>query len=156
WDVELGPHVSVNAIVRSGRSGGRVGTSSGWWRHWVMGGREPGADFVRARRVAACDTVGVGVASGTVAFLFTDVEGSRRLWESVPSAMGRAMGRHDELVRSTVEARGGYVFSTGGDSFAVAFARAGDAVAAAVETQLALVGEKWPAEAAIGVRMGLH
>jgi predicted ATPase len=70
--------------------------------------------------------------------------------------MGAAMARHDELVRSAVEANGGYVFSTGGDGFAVAFARAGEAIAAAVGAQRALAGESWPAAAAIGVRMGLH
>jgi predicted ATPase len=66
------------------------------------------------------------------------------------------MARHDELVRAAVEAHGGYVFAPGGDGFAVAFARAGDAIAAAVGAQSALAGESWPAEAAIGVRMGLH
>jgi class 3 adenylate cyclase len=55
-------------------------------------------------------TVGVGVPSGTVTFLFSDVEGSTRLWESARSAMGAAMARHDELLRSSVEAQGGYVF----------------------------------------------
>jgi class 3 adenylate cyclase len=94
--------------------------------------------------------------SGTVTFLFTDVEGSTRLWESAPSSMGMAIARHDELVRSAMEANGGYVFSTGGDGFAVAFARAGDAIAAAVGAQLALVAEPWPADVAIGTRMGLH
>jgi predicted ATPase len=70
--------------------------------------------------------------------------------------MGAAIARHDELVRSAVEAHGGYVFSTGGDGFAAAFARAGDAIAAAVGAQVALAGESWPADATIGVRMGLH
>jgi hypothetical protein len=70
--------------------------------------------------------------------------------------MGAAMVRHDELVRSAVEAQGGYVFSTGGDGFAVAFARAGDAIAATVGAQSALAEEPWPADAAIRVRMGLH
>jgi predicted ATPase/class 3 adenylate cyclase len=100
--------------------------------------------------------MGVGAPSGTVTFLFTDVEGSTRLWESAPSVMGAAMARHDELVRAEIEAHGGHVFSTGGDGFAVAFARAGDAIAAAVSAQRALGGESWPAGAAIGVRMGLH
>jgi class 3 adenylate cyclase len=98
----------------------------------------------------------VGVPSGTVTFCFTDIEGSTRLWESVPSTMGTAIERHDELLRSAVESHGGYVFSTGGDGFAVAFARAGDAIAAAVEAQSALAGEPWPTGAAIEVRMGLH
>jgi predicted ATPase len=66
------------------------------------------------------------------------------------------MARHDELVRRAVEAQGGYVFSTGGDGFAVAFARAGDAIAAAVGAQSILGSESWPAGAAIGVRMGVH
>jgi predicted ATPase/class 3 adenylate cyclase len=100
--------------------------------------------------------VEVGAPSGTVTFLFTDVEGSTRLWELSPSAMVTAMTRHDELVRAAVEAQGGYVFSTGGDGFAVAFARAGDAIAAAVSAQRALAGESWPADATIAVRMGLH
>jgi predicted ATPase len=66
------------------------------------------------------------------------------------------MERHDAVVRSALEVHGGYVFSTGGDGFAVAFARAGDAIAAAVGAQRALADESWPADAAIGVRMGLH
>jgi predicted ATPase len=70
--------------------------------------------------------------------------------------MGTAIERHDQLVRSAVERHDGYVFSTGGDGFAVAFARAGDAIAAAVDAQLALAGERWPADADIRVRMGLH
>ena len=106
--------------------------------------------------MAVCDTLGVGAPSGTVTFLFTDVEGSTRLWELSSAAMGTAMARHDALVRAAVEAHGGYVFSTGGDGFGVAFARAGDAIAAAVGAQRALGGEAWPADAAIGVRMGLH
>jgi predicted ATPase/class 3 adenylate cyclase len=94
--------------------------------------------------------------SGTVTFLFTDVEGSTRLWESAPAAMGAAIERHDELVRSAVEGHGGYVFSTGGDGFGVAFGRAGDALAAAVDAQAALAGEPWPTGAVSRVRMGLH
>jgi class 3 adenylate cyclase len=71
----------------------------------------------RAFRVvglAGCDTVGVDQPSGTVTFLFTDVEGSTRLWESAPSAMAAAIERHDELVRSAVDGHGGHMFSTGG------------------------------------------
>jgi predicted ATPase len=70
--------------------------------------------------------------------------------------MSTAMTRHDEAVRSAMEAQGGYVFSTGGDGFAVAFARAGEAIAAAVGAQRELSGESWPADAVIRVRMGLH
>ncbi len=94
--------------------------------------------------------------SGTVTFLFTDVEGSTRLWEAVPEAMRLALARHDELLRAAIEAHGGRVFSTGGDGFAVAFQRAGDASRAAVDAQAALAVEEWPEGAPIRVRMGLH
>jgi class 3 adenylate cyclase len=94
--------------------------------------------------------------SGTVTFLFTDIEGSTRLWESAPEAMRLALERHDSLTRSTVDAHGGYVFATGGDGFCVAFGRAGDALSAAVGLQEALADETWPEPADIRVRMGLH
>ncbi|MCP5035147.1 MAG: adenylate/guanylate cyclase domain-containing protein [Actinomycetia bacterium] len=89
-------------------------------------------------------------------FLFTDIEGSTRLWEQHPDGMRTALERHDEIVRSVIESHGGYVFSTAGDSFAAAFARAGDAAAATVEAQMVLAGEVWPDGVSICVRMGLH
>jgi predicted ATPase len=70
--------------------------------------------------------------------------------------MAAAVERHDALVQSAVGAHGGYIFSTSGDGFAVAFARAADAISAAVDAQLALDSEGWPSNAVIGVRMGLH
>ena len=94
--------------------------------------------------------------SGTVIFVFTDIEGSTGLWEAAPERMSVALERHDVIVRSAVEAHAGYMFSSGGDGFAVAFARAGDAVAAAVEAQGRLTAEAWPAGFSIRVRMGLH
>jgi class 3 adenylate cyclase len=101
-------------------------------------------------------TVGVGVPSGTVTFLFSDVEGSTRLWEQHPHAMGLALARHDEILRSSIEAHGGWVFATGGDGFAAAFTRAADAVGAALAGQAALAAESWPVGVTIRVRMGLH
>jgi class 3 adenylate cyclase len=100
--------------------------------------------------------VTVGVPSGTVTFLFTDIEGSTSLWETAPEAMATALERHDVVLRSAVDGQGGYVFSTGGDGVAAAFGRAGDALAAAVASQKALAGEPWPQGAEIRVRMGLH
>ena len=94
--------------------------------------------------------------SGTVTFLFTDVEGSTRLWEAAPGATRRALERHNVILRGAIEAHDGSVFATGGDSFAAAFPRAKDAVAAALVAQIALNNEMWPDEAAIFVRMGLH
>jgi predicted ATPase/class 3 adenylate cyclase len=94
--------------------------------------------------------------SGTVTFLFTDIERSTRLWESAPGAMRVALERHDAVLRGAIDERGGYVFATGGDGFAVAFARAGDALAAAIDAQRALAVEPWPQGATIRVRMGVH
>ena len=79
----------------------------------------------------------VGVPSGTVTFLFTDMEGSTRRWEEDPDATRVAVAKHDEVVRGAIEANRGYVFATGGDGFAAAFGRAADAVAAAQAAQAA-------------------
>ncbi|MGO9342344.1 MAG: adenylate/guanylate cyclase domain-containing protein, partial [Acidimicrobiales bacterium] len=62
-------------------------------------------------------------------FLFTDVEGSTRLWEEAPDAMRKSLERHDAIMRQAIEGEGGYVFATGGDGFAAAFASAGAAAA---------------------------
>jgi len=94
--------------------------------------------------------------TGTVTFLFTDLEGSTKLWQQAPDSMETALQRHDEIIRSCVAARGGYIFATGGDGFSVAFASAGDAMAVAVESQRALVAEAWPAGMELRVRMGVH
>jgi predicted ATPase/class 3 adenylate cyclase len=94
--------------------------------------------------------------SGTVTFLFTDIEGSTRLWESVPEAMAAALARHDEILRAAITTHGGFVFSTGGDGVAAAFGRAADAVAAAVLAQGQIGAEAWPHAATIRVRMGLN
>jgi predicted ATPase/class 3 adenylate cyclase len=98
----------------------------------------------------------VEAPSGTVTFLFTDIEGSTRLWEVEPTAMSAALARHDDILRSAIEAHGGYVFSTGGDGFAVAFSRVGDAVSAALDAQRSLGAESWPTPLPLRVRMGLH
>ena len=94
--------------------------------------------------------------TGTVTFLFTDVEGSTAAWEQHPDAMRAALVAHDELLRSTISTHGGYVFSTGGDGFAVAFARAEHAIRVAVESQAALARASWPDGLALRVRMGIH
>jgi predicted ATPase/class 3 adenylate cyclase len=98
----------------------------------------------------------MGGPSGTVTFLFTDIEGSTRLWETASAAMGVALERHNIMVRAAIEEAGGYVFATGGDGFAAAFARAGDGLAAALGAQERLEAETWPEGASIKVRMALH
>src|ERR1700722_12170894 len=76
--------------------------------------------------------------SGTVTFLFTDIEGSTRLWEADPDAMREALAAHDDMLRSSVEAHGGWLFKHTGDGVCAAFSSAPDAVAAAVDAQCRL------------------
>ena len=73
--------------------------------------------------------------TGTVTFLFTDIEGSTRLWEQSPQAMRLALARHDALLRGTIEANGGFVFKTVGDAFCAAFDTASQALNTALESQ---------------------
>jgi TolB-like protein/Tfp pilus assembly protein PilF len=94
--------------------------------------------------------------SGTVTFLFTDIEGSTRLWATHHDAMRASLARHDALLRECIEAHGGHVFKTGGDAFCAAFATATSAVEAALAAQRALRAERWPEGAAIRARMALH
>src|SRR5215475_7300506 len=96
--------------------------------------------------------------AGTVTFLLTDIEGSTRLWETVPEAMEVALDRHNRLVTGAIESHGGVVVTSRGegDSFFAAFPSAVAAVEAAGAGQLRLNAEAWPTGAALRVRMGLH
>jgi class 3 adenylate cyclase len=96
--------------------------------------------------------------TGTVTFLFTDIEGSTRLWERHAEPMRLALARHDALAAALVEAHAGtLVKSRGeGDSLFAVFARASDALAAACALQQALLAEAWPVETPLRVRMALH
>ena len=98
----------------------------------------------------------VQIPTGTVTLLFTDIEGSTRLWEAEPEAMTRGLRRHDEILRSAIELAGGYVFKTIGDAFCAAFSTAEAALDAVLTAQRALVGQDWPTTLPILVRMGLH
>jgi class 3 adenylate cyclase len=94
--------------------------------------------------------------SGTVTLLFTDVEGSTRLWEAERDAMAAALRRHDEILRDTIEQAAGYVFKTAGDSFCAAFSSARAGLDAALAAQRTLAAQSWPTSRPIVVRMGLH
>jgi predicted ATPase/class 3 adenylate cyclase len=94
--------------------------------------------------------------SGTVTFLFTDLEGSTRLWEEEPAAMRHALERHDSILREEIDSRRGHIVKTTGDGVHAAFETAADAVAAAVAMQLALGRESWPVTGPLMVRMGIH
>ncbi|MBN2147485.1 MAG: tetratricopeptide repeat protein [Anaerolineales bacterium] len=92
---------------------------------------------------------------GTVTFLFTDIEGSTRLWEKHPKAMQANLARHDYLLRLIIEAHGGCVFKTVGDAFCAAFHTAPAALEAALAIQRTLLDEDW-GQTPIRVRSALH
>ena len=94
--------------------------------------------------------------TGTITFLFTDIQGSTRLWEQHPEAMQTALDRHNALVREAIEQHGGYVFKTVGDAFCSAFSIAPDALAAALAAQRALFAETWGETGRLRVRIALH
>ncbi|MBK7782514.1 MAG: SUMF1/EgtB/PvdO family nonheme iron enzyme [Ardenticatenia bacterium] len=98
--------------------------------------------------------------TGTLTFLFTDIEGSAARWEAQREAMSAALVRHDALLRGAIEGRGGTVFKTVGDAFCAVFADAVAALSAAMDAQRALAAEAWSAFGAefadLRVRMGIH
>jgi predicted ATPase/class 3 adenylate cyclase/DNA-binding CsgD family transcriptional regulator len=95
---------------------------------------------------------------GTVTFLLTDIEGSSRLWEGDDGSVGSAVARHYEILDGAIARHGGVrpVEQGEGDSVVAAFARAGDAVAAALDAQRALTEETWPTPTPLRVRMAVH
>ena len=94
--------------------------------------------------------------TGTITFLFSDIEGSSQKWEQQPEAMRLALAGHDALLRQTFEAHGGYVFKTIGDAFCVAFDTAQAGLTAALEAQRALRTARWDGIGELKVRMALH
>ena len=95
------------------------------------------------------------VPTGTVVFLFSDIEGSTQRWDAYGEAMREALRRHDEILRSEIEARRGYVFKTIGDAFCAAFSSAADALEAAVHAQRRLAREDFEAVDGLRVRMAI-
>src|SRR5574341_842629 len=97
------------------------------------------------------------IPTGAITFLFTDIEGSTKLWEQQPDAMKPALARHDALLREAIEQQAGYVFKTVGDAFCAAFQNPHHALAAALSAQRALATETWSADiGTLRVRMALH
>ncbi len=93
--------------------------------------------------------------TGTVTFLFTDIEGSTKLAQQFPDAISGLLARHDDILNDAIRLNNGRVFETAGDAFCVAFHSAGDALRTAVRAQQALQNEAW-SPAAVRVRMGIH
>jgi DNA-binding SARP family transcriptional activator/predicted ATPase len=115
------------------------------YTHLVSGGSLPTSPTAQA-----------DLPIGTVTFLFTDIEGSTRLWEQHANVMPAALARHDAILRAAVETHGGLVFRTVGDAICAAFTHAPDALSAALAGQRALQSEPWEATGPLRVRMALH
>ena len=94
--------------------------------------------------------------TGTVTFLFTDIEGSTRMWERDQASMHAALARHDEILREATEERGGHVFKIAGDTFCCAFSTATEALEAALNAQRTLFSEDWEETEPLRVRMAMH
>ncbi len=129
-------------------------------------GLEPGEDLKRLERaileqdpsLAAKRAVPTPAAmhTGTVTFLFTDIEGSTQLVKELGGRYSEVLTQHQRILRSAFDAHGGREVDTQGDSFFVAFRRAKDAVAAAVNAQRDLAAHTWPQGVSVKVRMGVH
>jgi len=94
--------------------------------------------------------------TSTLTFLFTDIEGSTRLWDSQPELMRTSLARHDAIMRRAIEDGGGHVFKTVGDAFCAVFVKPSGAIKAALQAQLELSAETWGGMDPIRVRMAIH
>ena len=94
--------------------------------------------------------------TGTVTFLFSDVEGSTELLRRLRDGYAEVMADHERLLRSAFQDCGGHEINTQGDSFFIAFRKPKDAVAAAVRAQRALARHPWPEGTVMRVRIGIH
>jgi DNA-binding SARP family transcriptional activator/DNA-binding beta-propeller fold protein YncE len=131
-------------------------------------GLQPGEELRRLERAileqdTALSLSGAGgqrraspVPTGTVTFLFTDIEGSTRLVRELGDAYGQLLEQHHALLRATFDKHGGQEVDSQGDAFFFAFRRARDAVRAAVEAQKTLAGASWPRGVTVRVRVGVH
>jgi len=106
-------------------------------------------------KVQSKNTTTQTLPSGTVTFLFTDIEGSTKLSQQYPEAMPALLARHHKILTKVITAHNGFAFENVGDSFTVAFHNANDALEAALEIQRALYREAW-SPAPIKVRIGIH
>ena len=114
---------------------------------------EPDQSNARRRGDTPCVSE---LPTGTVTFLFTDIEGSTQLLERLPEEYGEALKRHDAILREAVSAQNGVVFETIGDAIYAAFARPSDALASALDAQIGLRREQWGVVGELRVRMAIH
>ena len=102
------------------------------------------------------ETTRIDLPTGLVTFLFTDIEGSTRLSQTLGDSFPPLIDRHHALLRAAITDGGGIVVSTEGDAFFAVFVEPLEAVLAAAEAQRRLAAEGWPQDIALRVRMGVH
>ena len=131
-------------------------------------GLEPGEELRRLERAileqdqslslpaAAQPAVPGAVPTGTVTFLFTDIEGSTRLVQQLGDEYGALLAHHHALVRDALQEQGGQEIDKQGDALFFAFRRARDAVRASVRAQLAFAAASWPRGVEVRIRIGIH
>ncbi len=152
----------MTALYRGGRQADALAAYHRARDHLVEGlGVEPGPQLRELEQLILGHDVPLSgrspsLPTGTVTFAFSDIEGSSRLWVEHRGAMASAVERHDEIIRAAVGVHEGHVFSTGGDSFGVAFHRVTDAVAWARDVQEAVRVEPWDGGVVLAVRIGIH
>src|ERR1700734_3782765 len=98
----------------------------------------------------------MGVPADAVTFVFTDIEGSVRLWEADRDGMAAVSARYDRIVREQIEASGGHVFKTVGEAHRAVFADPTAALSSAVAIQRAVGAEPWAPGLPVRVSMALH
>ncbi|HJP64672.1 MAG TPA: adenylate/guanylate cyclase domain-containing protein, partial [Actinomycetota bacterium] len=94
--------------------------------------------------------------TGTVTFVFTDIEGSTNLARTLGERWPEVLREHHAILRGAIRGHGGVDIRTEGDAFFAVFASASDAVAAAADAQRQVAAHQWPADGPIRVRMGMH
>jgi predicted ATPase/class 3 adenylate cyclase len=97
----------------------------------------------------------MNLPTGVVTFVFSDIEGSTRLWEEDPTGMAQSLARHDEIVRSVIDAAGGTVFKHTGDGFGAAFESVTAGVEAAAQIAASFASEPWQGPR-LRSRIGVH
>lgn len=97
----------------------------------------------------------MSLPAGVVTFVFSDIEGSTRLWETDAEGMGRSLARHDEVARTVIERNHGIVFKHTGDGFGAAFDSVSAGLAAAAQVAAAMAEEPWEGPA-LSSRIGVH
>jgi predicted ATPase/class 3 adenylate cyclase len=134
----------------------RLGTAAASLGRGGAGGAGHGADAAEVDHTLLAPSAADAWPAGTVTLLFSDIEGSTHLLQHLGDGYAAVLAEHQCLLRAAFYAQDGCEVSTQGDSFFVVFARATQALAAAVAAQRALAASPWPAGGVVRVRMGMH